>query len=511
MKKILICDDESTVIESISHILKKNFSEQMNIDEAYDGEEALQKLMFENYHVVFIDIQMPDMSGIEVMEEIRKVKKDPFPLFIIISAHDKFEYARKSVELGAFSYILKPYLVSDIVNITKKAFEEIDNILSKQKEEMERKRKIKAMQSLIENGFLFFILNNKLFSDFNLRQLEQFLDIQNIQYGIVAILKVEQENSLNNIDILSELKTEIKSAFSNKCIVSFLSPSSLLCIFSAESETYKEVLKDKLKKIIKSKTDSEIQIGLSNLCNLYDDFEEAFLESYSNIIHEDNEETTDLYVELEIMEKRLLNSLLKTTNIIQKQQQISELVKKYTLAYGINQARFKIILFVIQLLIEINIKENAKVIYSMEKFLKDVISIDNEVEIIQKTFEIIQIITSEAAIQKKTYNSSSIVSQALEYIKNNFKRNISLEEMSQVLNISPYYFSKIFKKSVGINFKEYLIKLKIEHAQKLLTETNMPIKEIAYEIGFDDPNYFIKAFKKYTGLTPASVRNNRNK
>ncbi len=147
----------------------------------------------------------------------------------------------------------------------------------------------------------------------------------------------------------------------------------------------------------------------------------------------------------------------------------------------------------------------------MEKFLKNIISIDNEMEIIQKSFEIIQIIISEAAIQKKTYSSSNIVSQALEYIKNNFKRNISLEEMSQVLNISPYYFSKIFKKSVGINFKEYLIKLKIEYAQKLLTQTDMPIKEIAYEIGFDDPNYFIKAFKKYTGFTPASVRNNKNK
>lgn len=147
----------------------------------------------------------------------------------------------------------------------------------------------------------------------------------------------------------------------------------------------------------------------------------------------------------------------------------------------------------------------------MEKFLKDIISIDNEMEITQKSFEIIQIIISEAAVQKKAYSSSNIVSQAIEYIKNNFKRNITLEEMSQVLNISPYYFSKIFKKSVGINFKEYLIKLKMEHAQKLLIETNMPIKEIAYEIGFDDPNYFIKAFKKYTGLTPTLVRNNRKK
>ncbi|ADL41472.1 two component transcriptional regulator, AraC family [Caldicellulosiruptor obsidiansis OB47] len=510
MKKILICDDESIVIESISHILRKNFSEQMTIDEAYDGEEALQKLMFENYHIVFIDIQMPDMSGIEVMEEIRKTKKEPFPLFIIISAHDKFEYARKSVELGAFSYILKPYLVSDIVNITKKAFEEIDNILSKQKEEMEKKRKIKAMQSLIENGLLFFILNNKLFSDLNLRQIEQFLEIQSLQYGIIAIVRLEQENTLNNIDILNDLKTEIKSAFSNKCVVSFLSPSSLLCIFSAENETYKDVLKDKLQKIIKAKTDAEIQIGLSSLCNLYDDFEEAFYESYSNIISDDNQDVTDLYVEIEIMEKRLLNSLLKTTNIIQKQQQISELIKKYITAYGINQARYKVILFVIQLLIEINIKESAKAIHVMEKFLKDIITIDNENELTQKSSEIIQIIISEAAIQKKTYSSSNIVSQAIEYIKNNFKRNISLEEMSQVLNISPYYFSKIFKKSVGINFKEYLIKMKIEHAQKLLIETNMPIKEIAYEVGFDDPNYFIKAFKKYTGSTPASVRN-RNK
>lgn len=140
MMKILICDDEAIVIESIKYILQKNFS-NIEIETASTGVEALQKLIFQNFHLAFIDIQMPDMSGIEVMEEYRKIRKENLPFFVIISAHDKFEYARKSVELGAYSYILKPYSIADIVDVTRKAFDEIDKILSKQLEEIERKKR----------------------------------------------------------------------------------------------------------------------------------------------------------------------------------------------------------------------------------------------------------------------------------------------------------------------------------------------------------------------------------
>ncbi|WAM31495.1 response regulator transcription factor [Caldicellulosiruptor naganoensis] len=508
MMKILICDDEAIVIESIKYILQKNFS-NIEIETASTGVEALQKLIFQNFHLAFIDIQMPDMSGIEVMEEYRKIRKENLPFFVIISAHDKFEYARKSVELGAYSYILKPYSIADIVDVTRKAFDEIDKILSKQLEEIERKKKIKAMQSIIENGFAFLLLNGKLFSDFSIKQLEQILDVQSLKSGFVAIVKISQQNAINSIDLLNDIKNELKSAFSHRCVISFLSANSLLCIFTSEDPDYKNALKDRILKIAKAKVDSDIEVGISSLSNLYEDFEDAFYESYSNLISESDDEVTDLYLDLELLEKKILNVLLKTSGFSQVQDQICELIKKYIEAYGSNQAKYKVILFVIQLLIEANVKENPRLMSVVEKFIKEITAEDAQKDIVQKSLDVIAAIVSEAALQKRSLSSNSIISQAVEYINNNFTKNISLEEMSKFLNVSPYYFSKIFKKSMGINFKKYLIKLKIEHAQKLLKETNMPIKEIAYEVGFDDPNYFIKAFKKYTGTTPATLRSSQ--
>lgn len=508
MIRVLIVDDESIVLESIKYILLKNFSD-IEVDTASSGAECLQKLIMQSFHLVFIDIQMPDMNGIEVIEEYKKIKNESFPFFVIISAHDKFEYARKSIDLGAFSYILKPYSISDIVEATKSAIGEINKVLSKQLEEIEKKKKIKAMQSVIENTFALIALNSKLFPEFNLKWFEEILQLSYSKTAFVIVLKHPEQNSLSSVEMLNSLKNELKSTFSNKCLVSFVSVNTIVCIFFSEDSSYKNLLKERIQKIIDKNYEKDIEMGISNLCNIYEEFEFGFYEAYSNMLNEGYDDTADVYLDLELIEKKLLNIFAKTVHPHQLKSITSDMVKKYIQAYGFVQAKYKVIIFVILLLIEVNIKENSFLPTTMEKFIKDVLLADSESDLNNIFFDVAQAIYAEMINQRKLVNSAGIISQAIEYINNNFTKNITLDEISKIFNISPYYFSKIFKKTMGINFKEYLIKLKIEHALKLIKETNMSIKEISYAVGFDDPNYFVKAFKKWTGFTPSSLRNQK--
>lgn len=99
-------------------------------------------------------------------------------------------------------------------------------------------------------------------------------------------------------------------------------------------------------------------------------------------------------------------------------------------------------------------------------------------------------------------NIKEIVEAAKRYIQANFTREISLEEIAGHVAISSFYLSRIFSKSEGMTYKDYLIKLRMERARKLLREGKKAIKEIAIEVGYIDQNYFSKAFKKYYNKSP---------
>ncbi|MBO5617711.1 MAG: helix-turn-helix domain-containing protein, partial [Pseudobutyrivibrio sp.] len=103
---------------------------------------------------------------------------------------------------------------------------------------------------------------------------------------------------------------------------------------------------------------------------------------------------------------------------------------------------------------------------------------------------------------KHEEQSMSAINKAKQYIDENYMKELTLDDVSRVVNISSYYFSKVFKEETGENFIDYLTKLRIEAAKNLLKTTNKSMKEIALEVGYSDPNYFSRNFKKYTGKTP---------
>ena len=107
--------------------------------------------------------------------------------------------------------------------------------------------------------------------------------------------------------------------------------------------------------------------------------------------------------------------------------------------------------------------------------------------------------------QKKEYSNEAI-EKAQEYIRHNYRKDLSLEEMSRQMDMSPYYFSKLFKEVTGSNFVEYVTGVRMKRARELLLEGGKSIKQICAEIGYSDPNYFSRIFKRYEGCTPTEFR-----
>ena len=107
---------------------------------------------------------------------------------------------------------------------------------------------------------------------------------------------------------------------------------------------------------------------------------------------------------------------------------------------------------------------------------------------------------------QKEDQSNSAAKKAMLYIQENYNKDISLDDVSGIVNISPYYFSKIFKEETGENFIEYVTKVRIEKAKEFLAQPDISIKEAGIRSGYTDPNYFSRIFKKQTDMTPSEYK-----
>lgn len=100
-----------------------------------------------------------------------------------------------------------------------------------------------------------------------------------------------------------------------------------------------------------------------------------------------------------------------------------------------------------------------------------------------------------------------VINRAKAWIKERYRQELSMEQAADYVNLSPFYFSKLFKKHVGETFIDYLTRLRIDEARELISRELLSLKEVCFEVGYNDPNYFSRVFKKVTGFSPTEYRN----
>ncbi|MBI3718000.1 MAG: helix-turn-helix transcriptional regulator [Sphingobacteriales bacterium] len=98
------------------------------------------------------------------------------------------------------------------------------------------------------------------------------------------------------------------------------------------------------------------------------------------------------------------------------------------------------------------------------------------------------------------------IESAREYLLKHFNENISLQQLAAHCFVSPFHFSRIFKTTAGESPHQYLTKVRLTHAKVLLTETNLPVSDVAFECGFNSPEHFVTAFKQHYAVNPSSLR-----
>lgn len=111
------------------------------------------------------------------------------------------------------------------------------------------------------------------------------------------------------------------------------------------------------------------------------------------------------------------------------------------------------------------------------------------------------------AVQRNNkVKNHQIINKIKGFIRSHYDRGLTLEEIAESVYLSPYYISRIFKEEQGITVMDYLTKVRIEEAKKLLRNPKYNIDEISGKLGYSDPSYFSKVFRRYEGMSPSQFR-----
>jgi YesN/AraC family two-component response regulator len=132
---------------------------------------------------------------------------------------------------------------------------------------------------------------------------------------------------------------------------------------------------------------------------------------------------------------------------------------------------------------------------------------------ISKTKHIIDRILSESRAEGdlEAGGMEGKIARVKHLLEVNYHKMVGLEDAAAIVFLSPKYLSRVFKEHTGMGFTEYRLKVKIAQARKLLDKTRKNIDQISYELGYQNPESFIRMFKKVTGLSPTGYRNRKNK
>lgn len=111
--------------------------------------------------------------------------------------------------------------------------------------------------------------------------------------------------------------------------------------------------------------------------------------------------------------------------------------------------------------------------------------------------------------QQDTTPKAPLHQRVKHYIDNYYQTHLSPQSLSERFFVNNSYLSRSFKENVGINICTYINQTRVEHAKALLKDTTHPISAVALNVGYTDANYFVKVFRKFTGMTPSAYRDSQ--
>ena len=412
--------------------------------------------------------------------------------------------------------------------MVEEATAKVDKVRDQRSNLLKIQEKLETVIPVVESGYVNSLLFQKEMAAAGYYQ--QLLDIE---YGQGYVMVVQFGQSYENGRLVSpvgmnvkaqsfypEFRDVVKSAF--PCVVGNIMSNRIPVVVPCEifQNPYEDRidLVEKARELVtrlEGRLDAKFRVGIGRVWEMEElerSYREALLAlngSLSRVIHIEDLSQNGVYDEAfpGNDEKRMFRCLEEGNEegMLQEVNFFCDwMVEHYS--QDMNNIRLKILEFIIWG--EKIAFESGAINYGFSyrrDYLDTAMSLSTY-EDLRKWFQEKMVNVCRAIRDQKEDQSNSAVKKAMLYIQENYSRDISLDDVSSQVNISPYYFSKIFKEETGENFIEYLTRVRIDKAKELLVDANVSVKEAGIQSGYSDPNYFSRIFKKQMDMTPSEYK-----
>lgn len=503
MMNLLIADDEESIRTGLKFIVDWEELGFTVCTEASNGNEAVQAIKDYSPDLVLLDIKMPGLTGIEVIEQVNawcKSQGTKVPAFLILSGFSHFEYAQKALNLGAKGYLLKPVDEDELTEKVNAIKKEIASAIEVQEDSKTAKK--------FENRQFFRNLLVTGKTD-NLSDLEGNNDEYTVVYCSQEFFPSEDKTLMEkcaenyfsffametaniNGDLAVILKNANEEAVSN-CIDRFvkhypdqvfITKGKKLKGYEGCVQSYKEALSYKnylfFEKGIAAVSSEHIsRISFSPSLDVFD----SHMPDYCS----------RAVFSIETYDKAGLDKLF------------SDIRKDlFVISARSGDIKHKLI----SALMEIYNKVTSKY---PERDLEDLQNLGIVQNILEKrcfsdAFDFFCGVLTDLTENFHTNTADSVIVKVIAYVKTNYSSDLKLETLGDLFNCNSAYLGKKFRKYTGVQFNTYLDNLRIEEAKNKLLNTDLKIYQISKLVGYSNTDYFFMKFKKATGMTPKEFK-----
>lgn len=525
MIKLLIVDDEPLARLRISSFDLEQQGFKV-IGEAANGQDALELVSVLKPDIIVTDIVMPVMDGLQLLTEMQKLENAP--KVVLLTCYDDFGKAQAALRLGALDYIVKIMLKEEyFIEVINKAARTIQ----KEKQSV-RKTVRKTLNDLMLTGY-------KTYCSEYVQQLSE-IDFYPKQYRFI-LLEIEQ----SYLQAMEAHKLSIENWDDEmRCIVVNMMPKCWTVFLYTQSDMPSE------------RFNENTLAFCNNLLGKFDcsaNEEKHFCRIIAGKLNSDVYRLTEAYTSVNAAQKLLFYAGKDEVVILESkygnffrsmpdalfQGYIDRFRENYTNSHGTGASEcllswlnfvkqefrplpedVKIMASLLSTCIPDsfiykygNVNENkdskdsmAGTGTSLQQWMKTGIEASSHIDDICYIFERTAECLSVNLRNSETYLRAEI-RKALEYMHDNFRMDISLEMVADHVKLSTSWFGNIFRKETHQTFSEYLAAYRMKAAKKLLEQTDLPINQIADEVGINDPHYFSRMFTRSTGQSPKEYRN----
>lgn len=507
MYRILLVDDEAQERRGIAWLIQK-YRLPFIIAEAHNGQIAEEYINNHPVDVLFTDVKMPYKDGLQLAKEVSE--QYPGIKIVIFSAYGEFDYARKAMEARAVDYLLKPIELDEFERVMHKVIAELE--LMKERSRQESRQEEESVREA-----LYKVFTGGCVPPRNLANLEKYLEGMGKERKI--IISLESSGSLfeeREEACITLLRTylpqpwEYVNLYPDTSWILLNRPAGFPVGPFAEA-LYK--LRRDIRTVLSEECSAVVSrefAGVSEMAKCageINDIRRNYYGSSKEVLYLSGfAGDSDYYAaELERMKRQMLEA-------VQGRQE--ELILLYgeqlveTMVHGKMVSRIYVYHVFLEILTELygqyGMTDRSRMLENLDRLL----SCRDSEKLMTEWKKTLGQAFSDRLGQE---DSGRITEQIQAIVREEYRNDISLDELAKRVNMAPAYVSFLFKKETGCNLIKYITDYRMEKARKFLEDSQMKIVQVGKACGYENQPYFNRLFKNYYGMTPKQYRENHGK